>query len=210
MDKSAEELRDDIARTRENLSGTLDAIEDRVVPARMVGRRKERFRSRLSSIKETVMGSTDDLSHRTSEAGGQLSEHLSGANEWAHQVCQTARRGAEGNPLGAGLIAFGAGFLAAAIFPGTQTEGQAAQKVQEAAQPLAGEARQVGKELVSDLQPAAQEAAQQVKETAVAGVNQVKDTAGQATEEMKSAATQAAGEVGDQAQKSSEVVRNQS
>ena len=30
MGKSPEELRSDIARTRDNLSGTLDAIEDRV------------------------------------------------------------------------------------------------------------------------------------------------------------------------------------
>jgi hypothetical protein len=37
----------------------------------------------------------------------------------------------------------------------------------------------------------------------------VKDSAGQATEDTKEAATQAAGEVGDQAQKSTQAVRNQ-
>ena len=41
MGKSPEELRSDIARTRDNLSGTLDAIEDRVVPGRIVERRKD-------------------------------------------------------------------------------------------------------------------------------------------------------------------------
>ncbi len=210
MGKSPEELRSDIARTRDNLSGTLDAIEDRVVPGRIVERRKEQFRSRLSSVKETVMGSADDLSRRADDAGGQLSEHLSGAGEWAHQAPETARQGAQGNPLAAGLIAFGAGLLAAAIFPGTQTEAQVAQKVQEAAQPLADEAKQAGKELVSDLQPAAEEAVQQVKETAMAGVDQMKDAAAQATVDTKGAATQAVGEVGDQAQKSTEAVRNQS
>jgi hypothetical protein len=202
MGKSPEELRGDIARTRDNLSGTIDAIEDRVVPGRIVERRKEQFRSRLSGIKDTVMGGADDLTHRTGEAGSQLTDRLSDAPE-------TARRQAEGNPLAAGLVAFGVGLVAAAIFPGTQTEGQVAQKVQEAAQPFAEEAKQTGKELVSSLQPAAQEAAQQVKETAVEGAGQVKETATQATADTKDAAAHAAGEVGDQAQQSTQSVRNQ-
>jgi hypothetical protein len=209
MGKSPEELRGDIAHTRDNLSGTLDAIEDRVVPSRIVERRKEQFRSRLSGIKETVMGSADDLSQATGEVGGQLTDRLAEANDWAHHAPETARRRAEGNPLAAGLIAFGAGLLAAAIFPGTQTEAQVAQKVQEVAQPLAEEAKQAGKEVVSNLQPAAQEAAQQVKETAMAGAGQVKESAGQATVDTKEAATQAAGEVGDQAQKAARAVHDQ-
>jgi len=208
MGKSPEELRGDIAHTRDHLTGTIDAIGDRVVPGRIVERRKQEFRSRLSGIKDTVMGSAEDLSHRTGQAGGHFTDRLSDANDWARQAPETARHRTEGSPLAAGLVAFGAGLLAAAIFPGTQTEGRVAHKVQEAAEPLAEEAKQAGKELISDLQPAAQEAAGQVKETAVAGAGQVKDTAAQATEDTKGAATQAAGEVGDQAQQSSQAVRN--
>jgi len=208
MGKSPEELRGDIARTRDNLSGTVDAIEDRVVPGRIVERRKQQFRSRLSGIKDTVMGSADDLSHRTGEAGGRLTDRFSDANDWAHQTPEMARSKTAGSPLAAGLIAFGAGLLAAAVFPGTQTEGQVAQKVQEAAQPLTEEAKQAGKELVSSLQPAAQEAAEQVKETAVAGAGQVKETAAHATGDTKGAATQAATEVGEQAQKSTQAIHH--
>ena len=41
MGKSPEELKGEIARTREHLSGTMDAIEDPVVPSRIVERRKD-------------------------------------------------------------------------------------------------------------------------------------------------------------------------
>jgi hypothetical protein len=187
----------------------LDAIEDRVVPGRIVERRKERLRSRFSDIKDTVMGWSGP-SQGNGGGDGHLSDRLSDATEWAHQAPETARQQAQGNPLAAGLIAFGAGLLAAAVFPGTDTEGQVAQKVQEVAKPLAEEVKQTGQDLVSDLQPSARQAAQQVKETAVAGAGQVKDTASRATEDTKGAASQAAGEVTDQAQKSAQAVRDQS
>ena len=122
---------------------------------------------------------------------------------------QSARRNAQGNPLAAGLIAFGAGLLAAAIFPGTDTEAQAAQKLQEVTQPLADQVKQAGAEVVSNLQAPALDAAQQVKDTATAAVSEVTDTARQATEDTKQTASQATAQVSDQAQQSAANVRQQ-
>ena len=42
MGQSTEELKRDIEHTRADMSGTLDAIEDRVSPSRMIQRRKNR------------------------------------------------------------------------------------------------------------------------------------------------------------------------
>ena len=42
MGQSTEELKRDIEQTRADMSGTLDAIEDRVSPSRMIQRRKNR------------------------------------------------------------------------------------------------------------------------------------------------------------------------
>ena len=51
----------------------------------------------------------------------------------------------------AGAIAFGLGFLAAAMFPGTDAEAQLAQKVQDVAQPAVDELKQSGSEAMSAL-----------------------------------------------------------
>ena len=59
--QSAEELRDQIAATREDLGVTVDAISDHVNPARIVQRRKDRISSRWSAARESVMGSVSDL-----------------------------------------------------------------------------------------------------------------------------------------------------
>jgi hypothetical protein len=208
--QSPEELRGDIARTREELSGTLDAIEDRVSPSRIVERRKEQVRSRLSGIKESVMGSADDMRESAGDFTGQMGERLSGAGDRLSDVPQAARRNAQGNPFAAGLIAFGAGLLVAALFPGTETEGQLAQKVQEVAQPVTEQARQAGTDMMSSLQEPLADAAQHLKETAAAGVSQVKDTALQAGDDTKQSAAHGVGQVTDQARESTQAVRGQS
>jgi len=210
MGQSPEELRGDIARTREELSGTLNAIEDRVSPTRIVERRKEQVRSQLSSIKEFVMGSADGMRDSTGELAGQVGERLSGAGERLSSAPEAARRNAQGNPFAAGLIAFGAGMLVAALFPGTETEGQLAQKVQEVAQPVADQAKQAGIDMMSTLQEPIADAAQHVKEAAGAGVNQVKDTALQGGQDTEQAASEGVGQVTDQARQSIQAVQKQS
>ena len=54
--QSAEELRLQIAATREDLGTTVDAISDHVSPSRIVQRRKNRVASRWIAARESVMG----------------------------------------------------------------------------------------------------------------------------------------------------------
>ena len=88
----------------------------------------------------------------------------------------------------AGAIGFGIGFLAAAVFPGTETEGQLAQRVQDAAQPTVDQIKQSGQEAVSALKEPAQQAAQQLKVSATAAAGQVRDVAQDAAGDTKDAA----------------------
>jgi len=177
-----EELRMDIAEERRELAESIEAIGDRVSPGRVVERRTNRMKDRLSSVKDTVMGAAPSMPsmphpHAPSVSTPSMPD-VTGATK--------------GSPLAAGLVAFGAGLVAAAIFPATRKEAEVAQAAREKVEPVAMEA---GKEIAADLQEKGQEAAEQVKATATEGAEQVKQAATQATEHTKEAGTQAADEV---------------
>ena len=183
MSTRTEELRMDIAEERRELAESIEAIGDRVSPGRMVERRTNRVKDRLTSVKDTVMGAAPSMPHPHAPSMSTPS---------MPDVSGTTR----GNPLAAGLVAFGTGLLAAAVFPATRKEAEVAQSAREAVEPLAQE---VGKEVASGLQDKAKEAAEQVKATATESAEQVKEAATAATEHAKDAASSATAEVKDRA-----------
>jgi hypothetical protein len=195
MGQSAQELRQEIAGTRENLGHTVDEISDQVSPARIVERRKERVRTRWASAKSSVVGSAGDLRASSGSVGDKFG-----------QTPQTALDQTQGRPMVAGAVAFGIGFLAAAVFPGTQSEGQLALKVQDLAQPVVEQVKQSGQGAVEALKEPAQQAAQQLKDTATASVGEVRSAAQDAAGDTKEAASRAGGQVTDQAKQSGQTV----
>lgn len=196
MGQSAEELRQSIAETRGQLGDKVDAISDQVSPGRIVERQKDKVRSRWASARESLMGGATDS--RSSVAG--VGEAVSNAP-------QSAVQQAQGRPLATGAVAFGLGFLAAAVFPGSRTEGEFAQKLQDVAQPTIDQIKASGQDAVSALREPAQDAAQQLKDTATTAAAQVSGTARDAAGDTKDAATQAGQTVTDQAQQSAEKVK---
>jgi hypothetical protein len=196
MGQSAEELRLEIAGTRENLGHTVDEISDQVSPSRIVARRKERLRSRWASAKESVVGSATDLRSTSGSVGDKVG-----------QTPQAALDQTQGRPMVAGAVAFGLGFLAAAVFPGTQTAGRAAQKAQGAAQPAVDQVKQSGREAAAALKEPARQAAQQLKDTVTAGVIEIQDVAHDAAGDTKDAATHASQQVTERAKQSGQSVK---
>ncbi len=59
MSQRPEDIRRDIENTRQQMGDTIQAIEDRVVPGRVVERQKARMGQRWESIKESIMGSSE-------------------------------------------------------------------------------------------------------------------------------------------------------
>ena len=112
-------------------------------------------------------------------------------------------RQTQGNPLAAGLIAFGVGWLVSSLLPASEKEKQLAQQaetaVREHKDAILEPAKQAAQEMGEQLKPAAQEAMESVKATA-------QDAASTVAEEGKSAAA----DVQDQAQQSKEKVQSQS
>jgi hypothetical protein len=75
-----------------------------------------------------------------------------------------------GNPLVAGMVAFGGGLLLAAAFPGTRTEQQVAQRLEPQLATAADEARSIardtGEQIGSEVREATSEVAADAREAA--------------------------------------------
>ena len=97
-------------------------------------------------------------------------------------------RKAQGSPIAAGLIAFGAGLLVSSLLPASRVEQQAAEKVKDTAQPMVDDLTDTAKEVAGNLKEPAQQALEEVKSTATDAAATVKDEAASAADDVKSQA----------------------
>jgi gas vesicle protein len=114
----------------------------------------------------------------------------------------TIRRRTTGNPLAAGLVAFGAGWLLSSLLPASEPEQQVATQVKDFA-------TEQGRPVAQQLGQAGQEAAQELKESAQQRAESVRQTAADAASTVQGEAQSAASDVKDQAQESTSRVRDQ-
>lgn len=108
------------------------------------------------------------------------------------------RRRTRGNPLAAGLVAFGAGMLLGSLAPSSRAEQHAAHQVKKSAAPLVDEAKSAAMDMREQLEPEVREAADSVKQTAVEGGEHLKEQGGEAAGELKDQGQQSAGHMKDQ------------
>jgi hypothetical protein len=194
------ELRARLDVQREQLDDTIDQIGERVVPGRVVRRKRAQFRNRLTDLRDRVMGNDDagypgsypgspyqygngrhDDGHhygeRVSEAGDRVREQASVAadrvREQASSAAETVshtpemlRRQTRGNPMAAGLIAFGGGLLVAAMIPESRREQDAARRMQPELESATASLAATGREMVDEMREPAEHAVEAVKETA--------------------------------------------
>jgi ElaB/YqjD/DUF883 family membrane-anchored ribosome-binding protein len=212
-----EVIRRQIEDTRRELSYDVDALNEKVNPARVVDRRVTAAKGRMSNIKEKVMGSAQDTTSQAhgmasnaagsvqgaaSNAADSVQSAASSAVGAVQQAPDTIVRQAQGNPLAAGLIAFGVGWLVSSLLPASEKEKQLAQQAESAVREnkdaLLEPAKQAAQEIGDQLKPAAQQAVDSVRSTA-------QDAATTVTEEGRSAAADVQG----QAQQSKHTVQSQ-
>jgi uncharacterized protein YjbJ (UPF0337 family) len=190
------ELRHDIERTREGMDATLNQIEDRISPSRIVERRKARMRDTLAAARERVMGSADGpgIGARAGEASDELGERV-------EHLQEEGKRRYQGNPLAAGMIAFGAGALLGSLLPRTEPEQQVAGELKERVQPAVDELRAAGTDMAEDLKTEAQERMEDVKATAGEAATAVKDDARGSAEHVRADSEERAGRLKDDVQR---------
>ncbi len=194
-----EQLRREIAATRADMDRTLEELEDRVRPSRIKDRQTAKVRSRLERVKGSVMGSAQDVRDRGTAAAGGVHDRIEGAQDAVHQAPQQLESAARGNPLAAGMIAFGIGALAGSLLPASSPERRMAAGLRDQfEEPLREALLESGQQVRTELQEHAQEVVEDTKESARQAAAHVRDDAGQA-----------AGEVREHAQDATESVRSQ-
>jgi len=168
-----------IEEQRSVLGYHLDELGDKVSPRRMADRRKAAVRDRVSSIKDRVMGTAHDGTERATELKDD-------AMEAARYAPQAARQQVEGNPLAAGLLAFAAGLVVAAVMPETEKERELARSVQPHLESAASEMGAIAQDSAEALKPAAREAAEHVKQQAQQSGASVKEEAEETAQSVRS------------------------
>ncbi|PPK66124.1 DUF3618 domain-containing protein [Actinokineospora auranticolor] len=138
MSRDPVQLRNEIEGTQRALGADVDALAEKVTPSRVVHRRVNRFRRAISSARDSVMGTPSPRRNVTQHEPStlhQVADTVTTGASNATQAVQDApaaiRRGTTGNPLAAGLIAFGAGWLVASLAPASEPEQKAAEKVKD-------------------------------------------------------------------------------
>jgi gas vesicle protein len=228
MSTDPDQIRSEIDQTQRELSADVDALTEKLSPPRIVERRVQRTREAMTNVKDKIMGSTSDAYPTSGSAvsgvGDSVSARASSARDTAASAASSARdtaagaassavdtvrstpgairRGTTGNPLAAGLIAFGAGMLLSSLLPASEPEQQVATQVKDFA-------TEQGRPVAQQLGQAGQEAAQELKESAQQRAESVKQTAADAASTVKGEAQSAAADVKDQAQESTSRVRDQ-
>lgn len=225
MSNDPDQIREDIERTRANLSNDVNALADSANPKNIaqaqVEKAKETVADKVGSVKEKVFGSEDD--YADNGVVGDVRDRATGAVEDARYRAQDAvdgvrqnvadapkavRRNTRGNPLAAGLVAFGLGALVGSMMPATDAEKRAARQVKEQAAPVIDQAKEVAKDAASSIQPAATEAVNQVKDAAANAASNVKDEAAFAKQDVQETALSAKDDVTAQAQQAKDNVQN--
>ncbi len=208
--QNPEQIRADIEATRARLGSDVDAVAEKVTPERVVERQKDKVRSSVQGtvqgVRERVMGSSDDQHTGGGYSTGDVKDQAAHRAEQARGAVQNApanaRARTRGNPLAAGLIALGAGWLVGSLLPSSQREQElvsdAADRVRPHAQHAVESAKGMAQEVAEDLKEPAREAAQSVKETAQSGAQEVRSQGQGEAQQLKSSAQGSARSVKDE------------
>jgi hypothetical protein len=197
-----DEIRADIERTRATLSNDVDDLAESVKPQSVARRQVDKVKDAVGNVKDRVMGSDvegyssstvgdkasaakDVVADKAYAAKDTVSDKAYQAGEAVRETPTTVKRKTQGNPLAAGVIAFGLGMLVSSLIPSSEKERQAVSQLQENLEPVKQKATEVARDMGESLRPAAQEAAESVKGTAQESVESLKQEGQSAAQDVK-------------------------
>jgi hypothetical protein len=179
MSNNPDRIRADIEQTRADLSADVNALGDAVSPGNIARRQADKVKGGVTGLKDKVMGTADDdpmspsVGDRVEDAG------------------RSVRRKAQGNPLAAGLVALGAGWLLGSLIPASERERQAAVAAKDKAQPVTEEVKTVAQDVGEHLKEPARESAEALKASAQNAAETVRDQGQDRAEQVRSSAQEA-------------------
>jgi hypothetical protein len=196
MGTQPDELKTEVEHTRAHLARNVDLLAEKVTPSKVARRKADAAHNRLAGIKERVMGSANntrndvqgsahgaaDAASRTTEQTRETVRRRAGqVSDTVQQTPDLVKERTQGSPVAAGIIAFGAGMLAAALLPPTAAEQRVGEKVRAHSdgllQPMKETAQGVAQDLKDDLSGPASDAADSLKSTAHGAVRATKEQA---------------------------------
>jgi uncharacterized protein YegP (UPF0339 family) len=202
MTKDTDQIREEIRVTREDLSSNVNALGESVRPGNVARRQVDKVRDAALSTKDRVMGAAPDLGSARSSTAGTVGDAKASITDAASTTADTlssspqlVRSKTQGNPLAAGLIAFGAGWLISSLIPASEREQQAALKAKQSAAPLAHEAANIARQSAENLREPAQHAVQSVQQTAAEALENTTQEGTSAVQDVKSDAQDAVSSV---------------
>ncbi|GAB3437222.1 DUF3618 domain-containing protein [Phycicoccus ginsengisoli] len=178
-------IRREIDRTRGRLAADVDTLGNTVSPSHVAQRTVGRAKSRVASLKDSVMGTAHDVAGSAQDLGGNGADTAQHAVQATAEVPHRAAQRTRGNPLAAGAVALGIGWIVGSLLPASQREQELAHTAREQAQPLVEEAKSVAQDAGQNLKEPATQAADAVKQQAAAGVQEVRQEGADKAHEVK-------------------------
>lgn len=180
MATESDRIRNEIEMTRAGLAANVDQLADRTSPTRVMRRGWNRFTDKMHVVSDNVMGrpaesirqTTETVKEKASDATEKVGEMAGEAADAVKQAPRLAAEQTRGNPIAAGLIAFGAGLLAATLIPETEMERRMAGKLadselaEKVREPLQEAASQMGQDVTETVKQSAGDMGQSVKDHA--------------------------------------------
>lgn len=168
-------VRSEIDDAREHLGQTVEAIGDRVIPGRVIERRKESTAKSMRSLRDRIMGTAQHTRDHVADSAGSTADHVRDAPD------SIASR-TEGSPLAAGGVAFAIGLLVAGVWRPSESERHAVEKLADGAPELTAGVAEMGRELAGS-----------VKDEAIGAADEIKTSVADAGTAVTAAATSSKG-----------------
>jgi hypothetical protein len=206
-----------VRRAKWKAQDKVEDVKERVSPARLARRGTDNVLHRLHDVRLSVMGSDDegddevtqsngstrtrignrtraleegasDARQRASDATGRAGEAASTVVEKAKMAPETVARSAKGNPLVAGLLVFGGGYLVASRLRPTDRERTLAERAKERLEPVKQQALEAGRSMADEIKSVAEGGIGTATVRAVR--SEVRQRAADAAETVKEKATE--------------------
>jgi Protein of unknown function (DUF3618) len=154
--QTADQLEADIVHTREDMSSAMDRVGDQMSPKQVLKGGTHRLSQWFQSARDGIMGTDSDLN----APGGQGTDGL-GEAQGPHASGSVVGQN-QGNPLAAGIIAFGVGLLVGSVLRPTKVEQQGLSAIADKAEPPIEAAMQAASELGHGVEDATEQAASEL------------------------------------------------
>ncbi|MYT80911.1 Protein of unknown function (DUF3618) [Streptomyces sp. MnatMP-M77] len=192
MGTQPDELKAGVESTRAHLAHNVDRLADKVTPGKVARRKAGNAQRRITRVKERVMGAasgnaasgTQGVADTAGQAGEAVKHTVEQVGHSVRETPEQVTQQTQGNPVAAGIIAFGAGMLAATLLPTTDAEERVGAQLREHSDELLEPVKQTAQDVAQDVK-------QEMREPATEAVDAVKNTAQDAAQTTKQKAQDA-------------------